>query len=278
MIKGIVNKIIPFSSVDGPGNRTAIFLQGCNFNCLYCHNPETINICSNCGICVQACPYGALEKADGKVIWDYKSCQNCDICIRACPNDSSPKIREMSVEDVLKEINKVKEFISGITVSGGECTLQYDFVTVLFNQARKLGLSTFLDTNGFISLKDKYELINSMDMAMVDIKSYNAKEHIMLTGKDNKTVLDNVKYLGEIGKLYEVRTVIVPEILDNYFNVDNISKFIALINPYIRYKIIKYRPVGVRMDLIKSYVPSDDIMNELSDIAYKNGCKNVIVV
>ncbi|RKD27524.1 glycine radical enzyme activase, YjjW family [Caminicella sporogenes DSM 14501] len=278
MVKGIVNKIIPFSSVDGPGNRTAIFLQGCNFNCLYCHNPETINICSNCGICVQACPYGALEKADGKVIWDYKSCQNCDICIRACPNDSSPKIREMSVEDVLKEINKVKEFISGITVSGGECTLQYDFVTALFNQARKLGLSTFLDTNGFISLKDKYELINSMDMAMVDIKSYNAKEHIMLTGKDNKTVLDNVKYLGEIGKLYEVRTVIVPEILDNYFNVDNISKFIASINPYIRYKIIKYRPVGVRMDLIKSYVPSDDIMNELSDIAYKNGCKNVIVV
>lgn len=52
---------------------------------------------------------------------------------------------------------------------------------------------------------------------MIDIKSYNLKEHIKLTGKDNKTVLDNVKYLGKINKLYEIRTVIVPEILDNYF-------------------------------------------------------------
>ena len=43
-MKGIINKIIPFSNVDGPGNRLSIFFQGCNFDCLYCHNPETIKI------------------------------------------------------------------------------------------------------------------------------------------------------------------------------------------------------------------------------------------
>ena len=43
-MKGIVNKIIPFSNVDGPGNRLSIFFQGCNFDCLYCHNPETIEV------------------------------------------------------------------------------------------------------------------------------------------------------------------------------------------------------------------------------------------
>ena len=41
----LVNKIIPFSCIDGPGNRTAIFFQGCNLKCTYCHNPETINKC-----------------------------------------------------------------------------------------------------------------------------------------------------------------------------------------------------------------------------------------
>ena len=69
-----VNKIIPFSCVDGPGNRTAVFLQGCNQNCLYCHNPETINLCRNCGACVKTCPAGALSMADGLVSYNYKVC------------------------------------------------------------------------------------------------------------------------------------------------------------------------------------------------------------
>jgi pyruvate-formate lyase-activating enzyme len=62
-----VNKIIPFSSVDGPGNRTAVFLQGCNFDCKYCHNPETRNLCVNCMACVSKCPTGALSEKAGKV-------------------------------------------------------------------------------------------------------------------------------------------------------------------------------------------------------------------
>ncbi|MCI7575162.1 MAG: 4Fe-4S cluster-binding domain-containing protein, partial [Clostridiales bacterium] len=49
MAAATVNRIIPFSCVDGPGNRTAVFLQGCNFDCKYCHNPETIASCVHCG-------------------------------------------------------------------------------------------------------------------------------------------------------------------------------------------------------------------------------------
>ena len=55
-----INKIIKFSNVDGPGNRMAIFFQGCNFNCEYCHNPEKINICKNCYKCVDGCATSAL--------------------------------------------------------------------------------------------------------------------------------------------------------------------------------------------------------------------------
>ena len=67
MNKAPVNKIIPSSVVDGPGNRTAIFFQSCNFNCRYCHNPETINMCISCGACVETCPVQALSFKDGKV-------------------------------------------------------------------------------------------------------------------------------------------------------------------------------------------------------------------
>ena len=67
MKKAPVNKIIPFSNVDGPGNRTSIFFQGCPFNCLFCHNPETMQMCVGCGKCVKECPGTviALEVREG---------------------------------------------------------------------------------------------------------------------------------------------------------------------------------------------------------------------
>lgn len=278
MVKGLVNRIIPFSFVDGPGNRTAIFLQGCNFNCLYCHNPETINQCNNCGLCVSACHYNALSIVEGKVIWDKEACEKCDECLEACNRNSSPKAVEMTAEKLVGEIRKVKSFISGITVSGGECTLQSEFLTELFKEVKKLGLTTFVDTNGYIPFKDKKDLLEVMDKAMVDIKSYHSEEHKRLTGKDNKTVLENVRFLANIDKLYEVRTVIVPEVLENYYNVDNISRLIAELNPNIKYKLIKYRPLGVRTNIIQSYTPSDEMMKELYDIAKGNGLKDIVLL
>ena len=283
MIKGLVNRIIPFSCVDGPGNRTAVFLQGCNFNCLYCHNPETINVCNNCGTCVSACHYNALESKElqsksSKVIWNKAACSSCDKCIKICQRNSSPKALSMTVEEVIGEIEKNKFFISGITVSGGECTLQSNFLTELFIEVKKLGLTCFVDTNGSIPLWEHKELVDVMDMAMVDIKSYNNEEHHMLTGMGNDTVIENVKYLSKLNKIYEIRTVIVPEVLDNYRNVDEISKLIASLNPNIRYKLIKYRQLGVRCEMINSYTPKDETMKELADIAANNGCTNIILV
>lgn len=275
---GLVNKILPFSSVDGPGNRLIIFLQGCNFNCLYCHNPETINLCSNCGRCLSTCPVGALSLKDNVVVRDKLKCVNCDTCLKTCRLSSSPKAVPMSVADVMKEIVRVKSFLSGITVSGGECTLQSKFLVELFKEVHQLGLTAFVDTNGSNDFQSMPELTEVMDAAMIDIKSFDEAEHKMLTGMSNETVLKNTRYLAGINKIYEVRTVIVPDILDNKRNVDETSKLIAGLNPNIRYKIIKYRPIGVRLDIIKSHTPSSELMEELNNIAEHNGCKNIVIV
>ena len=122
-MKAPVNKIIPVSVVDGPGNRTAVFLQGCNISCAYCHNPETQKLCTGCGICVDGCPAGALALNGKTVSWDEKKCVSCDRCIAVCPNYASPKIREMSAEEVFEEVSGNLQFIRGIAVSGGECCL-----------------------------------------------------------------------------------------------------------------------------------------------------------
>lgn len=278
-MKGFVNKIIPFSPVDGPGNRTVIFLQGCNFNCSYCHNPETINNCNNCGICIESCPVGALYlTGTGEVKWDSLICQGCDNCLKACPSASSPKIIEMTVNEVIKEIKKNKLFISGITVSGGECSLQSEFVTELFQKTQKLELTTYLDTNASLLFKERQGLLKVVDQAIVDLKAYDQLEHLKLTGVDNHNVIENLKYLSSVDKLYEVRTVVVPKILNNKYSVKMISSLIAALNPEIRYKLIQYRPVGVRLDMIDSYQPSIEDMKELQQIAIKNGCKQVIII
>lgn len=277
-MNGILNKIIPFSSVDGPGNRTAIFLQGCNLNCLYCHNPETINNCIHCGVCVEHCPVKALSIENSKVIWDAQVCINCDNCIKICPHTSSPKTTEVDAESLYNMISKHISFISGITVSGGECTLQDKLMVELFEKVKMQKLTCFVDSNGYKDFKAMPELTDIMDMAMIDLKAFDLNDHIKLTGKSNETVIKNIEYLASMKKLYEIRTVVVPELIDNEKTVFEGSKLLASIDTDIRYKIIKYRPMGVRTDLINSNTPDDEYMEYLANIAKQNGLKNIIVV
>lgn len=184
----------------------------------------------------------------------------------------------MTVEEVIKAIENTRPFISGITLSGGECMLQKEFVIELFEEVKKLGLTAFIDSNGSIPFYGDDRLMKAIDAVMLDVKSYDKEEHKMLTGQDNEIVFKNMEYLASINKLYEIRTVIVPDILNNEKNVDSISKRLSELNPSIKYKLIKYRPIGVRTEIIKSSMPSEDMMEKLKSIAIKNGCKDVIVV
>ena len=116
MAVGRINKILTSSFVDGPGNRAVVFLQGCDFHCLYCHNPYTINECIHCGVCVPQCPAQALVEEDGSVRWIEKKCTDCDTCISVCPYHASPKVKEMNADDVWEVISPVSKYISGVSV------------------------------------------------------------------------------------------------------------------------------------------------------------------
>ena len=171
-MQAVVNKIIPFSSVDGPGNRTAVFLQGCNINCRYCHNPETRALCVGCGLCVEKCPEGALENAaDGKIIYHPEKCVQCDTCIHICPHDSSPRTAVMTPEETYKKVKKQIPFIRGLTVSGGECMLRPDFLEALFKLAKEDGLNTMIDSNGTIPFWEYPELLKVTDGAFFSLKA-----------------------------------------------------------------------------------------------------------
>ncbi len=300
-VEALVNRIIPFSSVDGPGNRTAVFLQGCNFNCLYCHNPETIRLCADCGACVAACPAGALTWAEGEedlsnvrhadeaerhgrrirngfVRYDITKCVLCDTCIHVCPHGSSPRIRRMNAEEVMENVRRQIPYIRGITVSGGECTRQRDFLVELFALAHAEGLDCLLDSNGSLDFAKDPVLTECTDGVMLDVKAYDPAEHIRVTGTDNDMVLQNARYLASVGKLPEVRTVVVPGL---FHAEDTIRNTARMLRPYlavapIRYKLIRFRPMGVRPEYAGFSTPGMDEMEGYRRLVEELGFSAVI--
>lgn len=282
-MRAVVNKIIPFSSVDGPGNRTAVFLQGCNIDCKYCHNPETRGMCTVCGLCVESCPAGALslvtEGGARSVRFDSGKCVSCDTCIHVCPSSSSPRTQLMSPEEVYMQVQKQIPFIRGVTVSGGECMLRPDFLERLFVLAKRDGLGTLIDSNGTVDFRACPALLAVTDGVMLDIKAFSNEEHRRVTDCGNATVLRNAVFLADQGKLSEVRFVIVPDLYDTKGSVEQAGRFLM---PYyarspFRMKLIAYRPMGVREQYSHYQTPSAEYLSELARLLGEQGYQDIII-
>ena len=280
MEKVLVNKIIPFSSVDGPGNRTAVFLQGCNIRCKYCHNPETRGMCVNCGVCVSKCPAGALSMKDGNVVWDERLCCQCDTCIHICPYDSTPRTHLCDAAQVYERVKKQIPYIRGISVSGGECMLHPQFLTELFSMARADGLGTLIDSNGTIAFDSYPDLMKDTDGVMLDIKAFDEQQCIHVTGHTNRTGLENAVYLGKNGKLEEVRFVIAPDLYDTKNSVTQAGRFLKPyydMHPFLM-KLIAFRPMGVRPEFKNLTVPSRRYLEELEEILRQMNYDKIILI
>lgn len=181
---------------------------------------------------------------DGVVHWNQESCVECDTCIHVCPNLASPKITWMNVEELVNEVKQHKLFIRGITVSGGECMNQASFLLEFFEEIKKLKLGILIDSNGYYDFEAFPELLELCDGVMLDVKAVNPSFHQALTGCDNEVVLKNLDYLLDHGKMEEVRTVLLPN--HEKENKETIEYVVKRINNRCRYKLIAYRPFGVR--------------------------------
>lgn len=277
MTKVPVNQIIPFSTVDGPGSRTSIFLQKCNIACGYCHNPETQNLCNNCGVCVPRCPEGALSMVDGIVVWDESKCVSCNTCIEVCPHHASPKIRWMDAPAVMKEVEKNIPFIRGITVSGGECGLYPQFLQELFTLARAKGLTCLLDSNGTVRFSKYPELMKVCDGVMLDVKAWSPRVFRALTGGDNAAVKENLLFLSSCGKLEEVRIVNVERHVDAEDAIRGTAELLGPLTGSTRLLLISFRNNGVKGPFAAFSSPSPERMKQLAELAASVGFCNIIV-
>lgn len=248
-----VHKIIPFSNVDGIGNRMAIFLQGCNYNCVYCHNPETIKM---------------PNKA--------KSCSD---------------FRYYSIKDLIKEIDKVKAFIRGVTISGGEPLLYESEIISLFREMESMNLTRYIDTNFSKPITKNKELLNSTDGFLIDIKGYNNPDINILNANkvyenldesdEYKRMYDEIylndkiedlKILLKLNKVKEIRIVLINGIYPIKYLVKTISNLIKE-HSDIRFKLIRVHERG-SINKIKNYVPSNAQLDDLEKLVREIGVKN----
>jgi len=248
-MRATVSRVLRWSAVDGPGNRLVLFLQGCNFACPGCHNPHTIGICNDCGDCIPACPHGALSLADGRITFDAQACDECDLCLRACPISASPMTREMSVADVLAMLRENRPFLTGLTVSGGEATMQAKFVQALFAAVKAApdlaDLTCFIDSNGHLGPKGWQHLLPVTDGLMLDIKAFDPATHRALTGMGNDRTLASVRLAHAVGKLYELRFLMLPGLTDTEAEVAALVAFAQGLGT-VRIKLNAFQHHGVQ--------------------------------
>ncbi len=285
MRQATVNKVLTYSVVDGPGNRLVLFMQGCNFACKTCHNPYTIDPCTHCGACIPACYSDALQMVDGKVVFDETRCDQCDNCLKACPISSSPMVSMLTVADVVEITRQYLPFINGLTVSGGEVTVQLKFVIELFEALKSAPdlahLSRFIDTNGHLGKDGWARLLPVTDGVMLDIKALDPDKHRFLTGQHNRKVLQSARLLHEAGKLHELRYLVIPGHTDTKAEVDALIALILRLDPNLPIRLNAFQHHGVRgaatswpkatkpvIETIKSRLFQADIPNVITPALY----------
>lgn len=198
---------LPFTWVDGPGNRIVFFFQGCNFDCTACHNPQTIPL-------------------------------------------ESVHAHDWSVDDLLQRVRESMPYITGVTVSGGEATVQYEFLVEFFTRIRTddefAHLTTFIDSNGFAPRAVWDVLAPVTDGVMLDLKAFDPALHVQLTGQPNDPVLDSITYLASLGLLYETRLMLVADVNDSDVQLQATAEWLTAVDPEMRVKINHFHAHGTR--------------------------------
>ncbi len=269
-----IHQIIPFSNVDGPGNRCAIFLQGCNVACVYCHNPETI----------PADPSFTTKEQKTFVDGNQNNELNKDIIIEEVHSTKQPQIQYeeqaawWNVDDLVEEIRNYQPFIRGITLSGGEPTLQWEAIVDLFKKIKPLGLNCLVDTNGFFDIEIIRPLIEIADGFLFDVKTVENSER--LCGIPNQSALNQLNYLLQLDKIEEVRTVIISGYMDDVQTVETVAKML-LPYPHVPYRLIRVHVKGMkkyRQARLAPHIPKPARMEMLYDSVRRIGHDNVSYV
>jgi pyruvate-formate lyase-activating enzyme len=237
--RALVADVVDASCVDGPGNRYVVFLQGCTFNCLTCHNPQTI------------------------------------------ARQPTAESRWVEIDTLFADIRTKAAFLSGVTVSGGEATLQWGAVHELFQRLAAdpatAHLSRLVDSNGDAEADVWRVLATSMHGAMVDLKALDPAVHRVLTGRDNARVLASLRELARLRRLTEVRLLLIPGVNDAPEELTATARWLGALDPVPPVVVQGFRHEGTRPIARRFSEPSADQLASAASILVDHGVPSVRV-
>ena len=209
MTKGFVHSVESFGSVDGPGIRFLIFLQGCPMRCQFCHNPDSWKT-------------GIGEERTADELLDQA------VRFRAYWGDNGGIT--VSGGEALLQIDFLLELFEKAKQRGiGTCL---DTSAQLFTRK-----SPFFE---------KFErLMELTDTVLLDIKHIDDEEHRKLTRHSNANILDCARYLSEIDKPVWIRHVLIPGITDKDEYLVRLRDFLSTLHNIERIEVLPYHTLGV---------------------------------
>lgn len=256
---GTVFNIQKFSINDGPGIRTTVFLKGCPLHCLWCHNPESHKTvpelfynakkCIACRRCADCCSNGCHTFLKSNHLFDRAHCIHCGQCATTCPSSALETVGELrTVESVMAEIRKDQVFYQtsggGMTVSGGEPMLQFDFTLSLLQAAKAEGISTCIETCGYTDAEKLRAIAPYVDLFLYDCKETRPDLHKKYTGVSNRRIWNNLQLLDQMGANIILRCPIIPTLNDRDDHFLSISALANRLPHVTEIDIEPYHPLG----------------------------------